>query len=56
MSLSFSEFQLAVSDSPPPALTSVRSRDAAQPQTRLSDLLLKGHRLPVQSLQREGFP
>lgn len=54
--MSFSKFQLAVSDSPPPALTSVRSRNAAQPQTRLSDLLFKGHRLPVQGLQSEGLP
>lgn len=53
--VSFSELQLSVLDSPPPALTSVRSRNAAQPQTRLLNLLLEGHRLPVQSLQSEGF-
>lgn len=53
--VSFSELQLSVLDSPPPALTSVRSRNAAQPQTRLLNLLLEGHRLPVQRLQSEGF-
>lgn len=54
--VSFSKFQLPVSDSPPPALTSVRSGNTAQPQTGLPDLLFKGHLLPVQGLQREGFP
>lgn len=56
ISVSFSKFELAVSDSPPPVLASVRSRNTAKPQTRLSDLSFKGHRLPVQSLQSEGFP
>lgn len=54
--VSFSKFQLAVSHSPPPALASIGSRNTAQPQTRLSDLLFKGDRLPVQGLQCECFP
>lgn len=53
---SFPELQLSVSDPPPPALTPVRSGDAEEPQTGPLDLLFEGHRLPVQSLQGEGFP
>lgn len=49
--VSFSELQFPISDSPSPVLTSVQSRDAAQPHTRLSDFLVKRDRFPVQGLQ-----
>lgn len=54
--LSLSELQFPVSDSPAPVPTSVQSRDAAQPHTWLSDLLVKRDRLPVQGLQSKRLP
>lgn len=54
--VSFSELQFPISDSPTPVLTSVQSRDAAQPHTRLSDFLVKRDRFPVQGLQSKRLP
>lgn len=55
-SSSFSELYFALSDSPAPALTSVQSRNTAQPHAGLPDLLVKWDRLPVQGLQSKGLP
>lgn len=53
--VSLSQFQPAVSDSPSPALTLIRSRNAAQPDTGFPDLLVKSNQLPVQGFQTECF-
>lgn len=53
--LSLSQFQPAVSDSPPPALALIRGRNAAEPHAGLADLLVKSNQLPVQGFQSEGF-
>lgn len=53
--VSFSQFQPAVSDSPPPALALIGGRNAAQPHAGLADLLVKSNQLSVQGFQSEGF-